>query len=75
MQQGITPMPDVDDFDPNADPGAYRGLGDKRVPNDDSADDGIPQPPDVEKREPIEEPEPEPSPVEEPFEPPPKPIL
>ena len=70
MQQGITPMPEVDDFDPNADPGANKGLGKKREPEDD-----VPLPPDVEDRKPVEEPEPEPSPVEEPFEPPPKPLL
>lgn len=65
MQQGITPMPDVDDFDPNADPGANRGLG----------RDDAPLPPDVEDREPVEEPIPEPSPIDDPFEPPPKPLL
>lgn len=68
MQHGITPMPDGDDFDPNADPGANRGLGEKRDPADD-----VPLPPDVEDREPVEEPES--SPVEDPFEPPPPPIL
>jgi hypothetical protein len=70
MQQDKTPMPDVDDFDPNADPGANRGTGDKPAAGDD-----IPLPPDVEKREPVEEPDPEPNPVEEPFVPPPPPIL
>ena len=63
-------MPEVDDFDPNADPGATKGLGKKQEPEDD-----VPLPPDVEDREPVEEPEPEPSPVEDPFEPPPKPLL
>jgi len=75
MQQGITRMPDVDDFDPNADPGANRGLGEKRDPDDSSTDEDVPLPPDVEDRESIEEPEPEPSPIEEPFEPPPPPLL
>lgn len=48
-------MPDVDDFDPNADPGAH---------ND------VPLPPDVEDREPVEEPEPTPPAVEDPRDPP-----
>ena len=75
MQQGITPMPDVDDFDPNVDPGANRGLGEKRDSDDSATDEDVPLPPDVEDRESIEEPEPEPSPIEEPFEPPPPPLL
>lgn len=70
MQQGITPMPDVDDFDPNVDPGANRGLDDKP-----GRDEDVPLPPDVEDREPVEEPDPTPSPVEEPFVPPPPPLL
>lgn len=71
MQQGITPVPDVDDFDPNADPGGNKGLDEKRGPDDQD----VPLPPDVEERESIEDPRPEPPSIEEPFEPPPKPIL
>lgn len=74
MQQGITPMPDVDDFDPNVDPGASRGLGRKSDGGDGLTDEDLP-PPDVEDRESIEDPEPQPSPVEEPFVPPPPPLL
>ena len=75
MQQGITPMPDVDDFDPNVDPGANRGLGSKRDTSDGLTDEDIPLPPDVKHRESIEEAIPEPSPIDEPFEPPPKPLV
>jgi hypothetical protein len=71
MQQGITPVPDVDDFDPNVDPGGNKGLDEKR----EAEDQDVPLPPDVTDREPVEDPRPEPPPVEEPFEPPPKPIL
>jgi hypothetical protein len=60
MQQDKTPMPDVDDLDQNIDPGANKD---------------VPLPPDVEKREPVEEPEPEPPAVEEPDETPTRPIL
>ncbi len=60
MQQDKTPKPDVDDFDPNVDPGTSRD---------------VPMPPDVERREPVEEPEPTPPAVQEPFEPRPKPFL
>lgn len=63
MQQGITPMPDVDVFDPNADPGGRQEIGEKTT-------DDIPLPPDVEDREPIEEPEPQPPAVEDPRDPP-----
>lgn len=64
MQQGITPMPDVDEFDPNADPGARPGIG--RKPDEDD----VPLPPDVEDREPVEEPDPQPPAVEDPRDPP-----
>lgn len=63
MEQDKTPMPDVDDFDPNIDPGANRGIGKK-------PDDNVSLPPDVEDREPVEEPDPEPLPVEDPRDPP-----
>jgi hypothetical protein len=70
VHEGIMPMPDVDDFDPNADPGASRGLGDKQSDGNDSADEDVPLPPDVRDREPVEEPGPEPVPVEDPRDPP-----
>lgn len=75
MQQDKTPMPDVDDFDSNVDPGANRGIGKKRDSDDGATDEDVPLPPDVKDRESIEEPDPEPAPVEEPFVPPPPPIL
>ena len=55
MQQDKTPMPDVDDFDPNSDPGAR---------------DDVPLPPDVEDREPVAEPDPKPPAIEDPRNPP-----
>lgn len=70
MQQGITPMPDVDEFDPNADPGASRGFGRKRDDPDGLTDEDVPLPPDVEDRESIEEPGPDPLPIEDPRNPP-----
>jgi len=75
MQQGITPTPDVDSFDPNIDPGASRTPGKSRDSSDGLTDEDIPIPQDVEDRESIEEPNPEPSLIEEPFEPPSKPPL
>ena len=67
MQQDKTPMPDVDDFDPNVDPGANRGTGRKRDSNDDGlTDEDVPLPPDVEDRNAIEEPDPTPPAVEDP---------
>jgi hypothetical protein len=56
-------MPDVDDFDPNADQGASN-IFDKKPA------DELPLPPDVKDREPIGEPEPESPPVEDPRDPP-----
>ena len=70
MQQGITPMPDVDDFDPNIDPGARSGPMGKRDPSDETTDEDIPLPPDVEERESIEEPGPDPPKIEHPENPP-----
>ena len=75
MQQGITPMPDVDSFDPNMDPGASRVPGKSRGSSDGLTDEDVPLPPDVEDRESIEEQDPQPPSIEEPFEPPPRPLL
>ena len=60
MQQDKTPTPNVDEFDPNVDPGASKD---------------VPLPPDVEDRAPIEETNPESRPAKDPIEPPPMPLL
>lgn len=75
MQQDKTPTPDVDEFDPNVDPGANRGIGKKRDTEDGVTDEDLPLPPDVADRESIEEPEPEPPAIKEPYAPPPPSIL
>lgn len=75
MQQDKTPIPDVNDFDPNADPGANRGSDEKRDSDDGGSDEDVPLPPDAEDRESIEEPGPDPPAIEEPSVPPPPPIL
>ena len=66
MQQGITPMKDVDEFDPNVDPAGNEGLGRKQDETDGPRDEDLPLPPDVEDREPIEEPDVDPPQVRDP---------
>ncbi|HEX6279080.1 MAG TPA: hypothetical protein VFZ49_03605 [Pyrinomonadaceae bacterium] len=65
MQRDKTPMPDVNTFDPNIDPGE-RPIRDT---NDGLTDEDLPLPPDVKDRESIEEPDPEPPAVENPDKP------
>jgi hypothetical protein len=55
------PNPDVNSYDPNIDPGGNKGIQhDPRDPRDDIEkdidSDVVPVPPDVEKRQQIEEP-------------------
>jgi len=69
MQQNKTPMPDLDTFDPNIDPGASRDPGVKRDDAEGVTDEDLPLPPDVRDRESIEEPDPEPAPFRDPNKP------
>lgn len=62
QNQGRAPNPDVDSFNPDVEPGNSRNPQDE--PGQDNSDiesppdtDTIPLPPDVEKRQPVEEPD------------------
>ncbi len=60
QNQGRAPNPDVDNFNPDISPGSSRNPENDQTPaNSDieSPTDTVPLPPDVEKREPIEEPD------------------
>jgi len=56
MQQDRTPTPDVDTFGPDIDPGNGKQPNPRRE-DESFTDQDLPLPPDVEKRQPVQEPE------------------